>query len=124
MNHPLPLVQDKRQVLFLHCCIITHNLNLLPLRNILLLFDPLVSVRPSIGLETSFTVHSYTKSTQFIEDQESASSVSAINTAELPYSSMDKNSRSPESDPDHCPLLILDSQKTNHPSQVTHACCK
>ena len=74
-----------------------------------------VSLRPSFGIETSFTVHSYPIS-HLIRDQESKSSLSAVNPTDLPYRTLEENSRPPTPDLYHYPVR-LDSQMINHPRQ-------
>ena len=51
--------------------------------------------RPSSGVGTSFTVHSNTKSTHLLGDQESVSSLSGINTVDLPNHTLEENSGPP-----------------------------
>ena len=77
------------------------------------LYDIPQSLRPPSGIETSFTVHSYAKSTHFIGDRESVTSLSAINTAELPCHSEDGNSRPTTPYPKPSPVRI-DNQIMNH----------
>ena len=80
------------------------------------LSDIPLSIRPSCGRERSFTVQSYPKSTYLFGDQESASSLSATNSVELPNQSLDENSRPPTADTSQY-LLILDNQIFNLPRQ-------
>ena len=75
-----------------------------------------LSLRPSSDVETSFTIPSYPKSTHLIGDQESVSSLSAINCADLPYLTLEKNSRPPTSDL-YIYTLRLDNEIFNHPGQ-------
>ena len=63
-----------------------------------------------------FAVPAYVKSTHLIGHQDSLSSPSPINTAELQYRALDEKFRPPTADPYHY-LLILDSQISNHPRQ-------
>ena len=63
--------------------------------------DFLLSIRHFFGIETHFTVHSDRVFTQLIGDQGSVSSLSANNTAEPPYHSIDGHSRLPTTDPYH-----------------------
>ena len=44
-----------------------------------------LSLGPSSGIQTSFTVHSYPRSTHLSGDDNSVSSLSAVNTVDLPY---------------------------------------
>ena len=70
------------------------------------LLDIPLSLRPSFGFENSFAVHSCPKSTHLIKDQELLSTLSATNTSELPFYSIDKNSRHPTPNADHYPLIL------------------
>ena len=79
-------------------------------------FDIPISLKPPSGIGTSFTVHSYPRSTHLVGDQESLSSLSATNTIDLPNHTHRKISRPPTPDLYHYPLR-LDNQKSNHPGQ-------
>ena len=57
------------------------------------LSDVLLAIWPSSGVETSFTVFSSPKTTLFLVDRERVSLVSASNTSQLSYHSLDKNSK-------------------------------
>ena len=81
------------------------------------LSDIALSIRPSFRDGTSLTIHSYPNPTHPIQDQESDPSRSFINTAALPYNSLDENYRppTPTVDPYLYPLR-LDNQRINHPT--------
>ena len=79
------------------------------------LSDSPVSVRLS-GIETSFTVRSCPRTSHVIGDQESLSSLSAINLTDLPYHTLEEYSRHPTHDVYHYPLR-LDNEIFNHPRQ-------
>ena len=78
--------------------------------------DNPLSFRPLFGIEMAFTVHSYPKFIHVIGNQESVSSTSASNTAELPYFSFAGISRTLTLDP-YRYALILDNQIYFHPKQ-------
>ena len=80
------------------------------------LSDISLSLKPYSGNEASFTVHSYPKSTNLIRDQEWVSSLSVINTAELPYISPDENCTPPIPDQYHYSLRVH-KQINNHTRQ-------
>ena len=65
-----------------------------------------VSLRFSSCIETSFAVHSYPWSTYLFGNHDSVSSLSAFNTAEHPYHSLDKNCKPPTPDPYQYPLRL------------------
>ena len=73
-----------------------------------------ISLTPSSGIETSFTVHSYPRSTHFFGDQESVSSSSATNPTDFPYHTLENNSRHPTPDLYHC-ALKSDNQSISQP---------
>ena len=75
-----------------------------------------ISLRPSSGIESSFTVHLYPISTHLVGDQESVSSLSAINPTHLPYRTLEENSRPPTPGPYRFPLR-LDNQIIIHARQ-------
>ena len=75
-----------------------------------------LSFIPTSGFETSHTVHSYPRSIQIIGDIETPSLLSNPNTADLPYHTLDENSRPPTPEHYNYPLL-LDNQIIYHPRQ-------
>ena len=77
----------------------------------------------SSGIETSCTVHSNSSSTHLIWDLEAVFSLSAINTADLPYHTLEEKSRSPTPELYFYPLsfdnqMIFSQTKStpSHPS--------
>ena len=80
------------------------------------LSDLSIELRPSSGIETSFTVHSYPRSTHLTGDQESVSSLSSINPSDLPYHALEQTSRPPTPDLYIYPLRFY-NQTFNHPRQ-------
>ena len=67
--------------------------------------------------ETSFTFHSYPRSTHLNRDHESFSSLSSINATDPPYHTLEENSRPPTLYLYHYPLRV-DKQTFNHPRQI------
>ena len=80
------------------------------------LSDIPISLRPSSGIENSFAVHSFSRYTHLSGDQKSVSSLSAINLTELPYHTLEENSKPPTPDLYDSPLR-LDNQIFIHPEQ-------
>ena len=78
--------------------------------------DNRVPLRLSFSFENFFNVHSYSRFNPPVGDQESVSSLSVINNAELPYHSLYRNTRPPTADP-YFYTLLLDKQILNHPRQ-------
>ena len=76
-----------------------------------------VSLRPSTGIETPFTVHSNPRSTPFLGTQDSISSLRYINTSELPFNTPDKSSEPPTTDPYHYQLRVDDQLFENQTGQ-------
>ena len=68
------------------------------------LSDIPLSSRLSSEIETSFTVHSYARSTAVIGDQQTVSALGAFNNAELSCQALNDNLRPPTPDPYHYPL--------------------
>ena len=85
------------------------------------IFDVPLPLRRSSDIQTLFTVHSYPKSSHLVADQESLSSLlfsslSATNTADLPYHTLEENSKPPSPDPYHYQLKLA-NQIITHPRQ-------
>ena len=72
------------------------------------------SLKPSTGMETSFTVHSNPRSNHLTEDGETVSSLSAINAFDFPYHSLDDKSIPHTPDLYQNPMR-LDNQTNNLP---------
>ena len=75
-----------------------------------------ISLRPSSGIETSFTDQSNQRSSHLNGDQESVFSLSAFISIDFAYHTLESNSRPPTPDVYHYPLR-LDNQIFNHPIQ-------
>ena len=67
-------------------------------------------------METSLTVHPYPKFSQLFLDEESVSFLGAIIPTDVPYHTLEENSRLPLPDLCHSPLR-LDNQVFHHPRQ-------
>ena len=102
-----PLVQFQQQVLSLYNCSINRSFKNLPPK-IFLLLSLMLRIRfhLTLVLNFDFAVHSNTEASHLIGDQKTVSSPTAINTAELPYPSLDEHSGPPTFDPYHYPLLL------------------
>ena len=75
--------------------------------------DSPISLKPYCGIETSFIVHSYSRCTQSIGDQESVSTLSAIDLTDLLYHTLKENSRPSTLDLYQYPLR-LENQVFHH----------
>ena len=75
-----------------------------------------LSFIPTSGFETSHTIHSYPRSIQVFGDIENTSSLSNPNISDLPFHTLDKNSRPPTPEHYNYPLF-LDNQIVYHPRQ-------
>ena len=108
-KHRLHQLKDHHQVRSLHFCVNIDNLFHLLLKILLSLFSLFeipISLIPSSGIEDSFTVHSYPRSTHPIGDQGSISSMTATNSLDLPYHTLRKTSKPPTPDFYNYPLIL------------------
>ena len=116
-KHRLSLLQGLHHVQTLHDCVNTQNLIHLPLKlvpPIFLIFRFQWDILLVLKLLALFT---YPRSNHLIGDQQSVCSLSAIDTSDLPYHTLEEISRPPTPDLFHYPLRF-DNQKLNHPRQV------
>ena len=105
-------VQDEHRVQSHQYCVISSTSGNLPSS----LSAIPISLRPSSGSEITYTVHSYPGSTHLNGDQEFVASPNAMNPSDLPYHTVEENSRPPSSDI-YKWSLRLGIQLINHPRQ-------